>query len=132
MSNPNIYTKDESHPIPDLDVCDVETELKNGGANLVIVIASPLKNDQRSRLRFMRKMDNYLGYITSETFARHYGKPSPEKTSITIRYHPDTDPSMIKLFNDCHGWVEDNSAILILKPLACDNQTPQTKTELRA
>jgi hypothetical protein len=113
----SIYIKDESHPIPDVDVCDVEIELLNGSADLVVVIASPLQNDRRSCLRLMRKMDNYLGYVTSETFAQHHGKPTPEKTRVTVRYHPDTSQDMIRLLNDCHGWIEDSGATLILKSL---------------
>jgi hypothetical protein len=125
MNDNDIYIKNESHPIPDVDTCDIEAEYKNGGANLIIVIASPLQNDRRSCLRLMRKIDNYLGYITSETFARHYGKPFPERINITVRYHPDTSQDMIKLLNDCHGWIEDNGATLILKSLQHQPPTSQ-------
>ena len=121
MNEDGIYSFDDSHPIPNLDVCDIEVERKGGGADLIVIIASPMANDMKSRKRLMKKLDNYLGYITSETFATRYGAPSRATTSITVRYHPDTDAGIKELLNECSGWVEDNGATLRLKPLEPKN-----------
>jgi predicted RNA binding protein YcfA (HicA-like mRNA interferase family) len=117
MSNDEIYAKDDQHPIPDVEVCDIEAEMKNGGADLVIVIASPMQNDQRSRMRLIKKIENYLGYIRSATFTSHYKAATPATTTVTVRYHPGTEMGIQKLLKECHGWVEDNGAKLVLKPI---------------
>lgn len=103
------YEKDESHPIPDVDVCDVELRLKEGGGKLVLVIASPMRNDPRSRSRLLRKMENYLRYVTSDEFEQRYGGPQTSRI-IAVHFHPDTDPAARRLIADCKPWVEDNGA----------------------
>jgi len=119
MNEMEIFGKDGSHPIPELDVCDIEAKLKSGGAELVVVIASPMADDLRSRKRLMRKLENYLGYIRSEPFAAQYGAAPP--VSVIVRYHPDISEGILDLLNQCHGWVEDSGATLVLTPLVLKN-----------
>ena len=117
MNDDEIYANDDAHPIPAVDVCDIEAGLKTGGADLVIVIASPMEDDMRSRMRLMKKFEYYLGYIRSEAFAAQYGVPAPPTTTITVRYHPSTSTGIQQLLGECRGWVEDSGATLLLKPL---------------
>ena len=115
--NENDYAPDEMHPIPSVDACDIEAARTDGGADLVIVIAAPIANDQRSRLRLMKKVENYLGYINSQSFAQRYGPPSPDRTGIIVRYHPHCAMGLIRLIEECRGWIEDNGAVLSLQPI---------------
>ncbi len=118
----DILADDVSHPIPQVDICDIHAVREGGGADLVIVIATPIKNDYRSRQRLMKKVENYLGYITSKAFAKEHGSPSRENTSIKVQIHPDSENEILVLLEQCRGWIEDNHARLEIKILA--NQPP--------
>lgn len=108
---------DPTHPIPQVGVCDVRGVRKAGGADLIVVVASPLQNDERSRRRVVQKVRNYLGYIASDEFAREHGQPSPENTAIIFHIHPESDPAALAFIEECHPWVSDNRANLVLKKL---------------
>ena len=84
----------------------------------MIVIASPMMDDQRSRERLIKKIENYLGFVRSEAFAHRYGPPTPKTVGIIVRYHPATEPGVLALVEKCRGWVEDNGATLYLRPTA--------------
>jgi hypothetical protein len=55
---------DVTHPIPNLEVIDIHATKKGGGADLVVIVASPLRADARSMFRLARKLDAYLQEIT--------------------------------------------------------------------
>jgi hypothetical protein len=59
-----ILAKDETHPIPDVDVCDIQGERKDGGRDLVIVVARPMKADERSQRRLVEKIRGYLAFLS--------------------------------------------------------------------
>jgi hypothetical protein len=120
----DIYADDFSHPIPQVSTCDVKGVRKSGGADLALVVAAPLKKDDRSRSRLLKKIENYLGYVRSEDFARECGSPSPENTSITVQIHPDSDEEVFILLDESRGWIHDNHARLEIKRRA--NQPVQT------
>jgi hypothetical protein len=54
---------DPSHPIPSLTVVDVMTVKKTGGADLIIVVASPLMADARSQTRLLDKLLPRLSWL---------------------------------------------------------------------
>jgi hypothetical protein len=126
MRDERTYGDDSRHPIPRVDVCDVRGVRKGGGADLVVVIATPVKNDLRSRQRLTEKIRNYLGFIASDTFAAECGAPSPQNTSIAVHIHPGSDPEFFAFLEECRGWIEDNRARLEIKK--GPNQAPEPTT----
>ena len=106
---------DERHPIPKVDVCDVHGVRKGGGADMILIICTPMKSDVRSRERLMKKIELYLGFITSETFKAECGTATTDNTTITVHIHPDSDSGIFSLLDQCRGWVEDNGARLKIK-----------------
>ena len=109
---------DPNHPIPYLNVIDVSGYRKDGGANLSIVVASPLAADERSQTRLLDKIQGYLGHIQSQEFAHDAGTtPSPENTTITVLLHPATSDAIRDLLQRCHTWVNSHGAALVVRNL---------------
>lgn len=111
------FADDDSHPISCLTALDVFGVKKGGGADLVLVIASPLEADERSQRRLLQKIENYLGFISSEEFLAEAGPPSPANTKIIVKVHPDSDSAISELLDRCVGWVAENSASLVVEGL---------------
>jgi hypothetical protein len=109
-----MYERDESHPVPDLSVIDVNAVKEGGGANLYIVIAQPLRADRRSLERLMRKLEVYLGFVNSEQFKAESGIASAENTNIIVRIHPDSDAVAFDLLERNRQWVRSNNATLVV------------------
>ena len=103
---------DPDHPIPSLAVIDVATYKKGGGADLFIIVASPLAADQGSLTRLLDKIKGYLRHILSEEFRTEAGVPSPENTSIIVNLHSDSDRAAWDLVERSKAWVENNHASL--------------------
>jgi hypothetical protein len=109
-----IYAVDETHPIPDLGVVDVNTVKKTGGSDLFIVIAEPLTAEVRSLKRLMRKLEAYLEFLYTDAFRRESGTPTPENTKIIVKIHPDSDHAVFELLENNKGWVHNNNATLVI------------------
>jgi hypothetical protein len=103
---------DPEHPIPSLAVIDVATYKKEGGADLSIIIASPMAADQRSLTRLLDKIEGCLGHILSEQFRMEAGVPTPENTSVIVKVHPDSDRAVWDLIERSKAWAENNQASL--------------------
>jgi hypothetical protein len=108
---------DPDHPIPSLAVLDVVTILKGGGADLFIVVASPLAGDNRSLTRLRGKIEGYLRHIQSREFQAEAGVPSKSNTTIKVVLHPDSAPEVYDLIDRSRAWVEDNNASLKVEQL---------------
>lgn len=108
---------DPSHPIPSLAVLDVVTILKGGGADLFIVVASPLQADRRSLTRLRNKIEGYLQHIASHEFQAEAGVPSPGNTSIIVRLHPGSPSEAYDLLERSKSWVQANNVSLKVEPL---------------
>lgn len=111
-------TSDPTHPIPDLDAIDVLGLRNDGGADLVIVIATPLQNDERSQTRLLDKLEAYLRYIRSSKFIEEAGTPpNPQNTTIRVQLHRHSAPAIRSLLQRCHAWVNENGATLEVQDL---------------
>ena len=109
---------DPNHPIPYLRVIDVSGYRNDGGADLVIVVASPLLSDDRSKTRLLDKIEGYLGHIQSEEFAQDAGvAPTPGNTTIIVRLHPDSSDAIRELLASCDAWVNSHGAALLVTDL---------------
>ena len=121
MNESDLFEYDESHPLPDLSVVDVHGVRKGGGADLVIVVASPLEAEERSLRRLMRKIETYLGFIQSRQFREEAGQPSPDNTRIIVKIHRDSCPEAFELMRRSRDWVLDNEATLEIDPCLPEN-----------
>lgn len=108
---------DPDHPVPSLAVLDVAAISKTGGADLTIVIASPLAGDERSMRRLLDKIQGYLGHIQSPEFQDEAGAPNPGNTTITVLVHPDSSPEAFDLLERSGAWVLANQATLKIELL---------------
>jgi hypothetical protein len=108
---------DAAHPIPSVSVLDVVTILKGGGADLFIVVASPLAGDTRSLTRLRDKIEGYLRHIQSREFQVEAGAPTSSNTTIKVVLHPDSAPEAYELLSRSQSWVEANNASLKVEQL---------------
>jgi hypothetical protein len=106
VSTPEMQDYEPSSPIPRLSVIDVHGVRKSGGSDLLVVIASPLKNDDHSVKRLSQKLNNYIEAIASKGYAEKYGEPTPSNTSIVVDIHPDSDPEIFRLLEQYRPKVE--------------------------
>ena len=127
-ANADPLADDATHPIPEVGSLDIRAVKKTGGADLVVVVASPLQNDERSRRRIVQKVRNYLGYIVSKDFAKEHGQPTPESTTIIFQVHPESEPAALAFLEECRPWISDNHASLIVKKLANQPSQPTPPT----
>jgi len=103
---------DPDHPIPSTSALDVHAVKKGGGSDLVIIVASPLRADERSQHRLLDKIEIYLRYIRSPDYQSECGPPTSDRTSIIVHIHPDSDPLIFDLLDRCRPWVAENSCTL--------------------
>jgi hypothetical protein len=108
---------DPSHPIPALNAVDIQTVKIGGGSDLVIIVASPLRSDERSLRRLLSKIENYLGFLSSPECQAKAGVATPENTSIVVRIHPDSDEAAFELIERCKPWAIDNNVLLKMERL---------------
>lgn len=113
----NIYADDDSHAIPRLTELDLVGKKITAGADLIIVVSSPLGADERSQRRLLRKLENYLGFIESDEFSNEFGKPSPDTTSIIVKIHPQSHYAINVLIEKCKSWALEYNVTLIAEKL---------------
>jgi hypothetical protein len=99
--------EDQNHPIPRLDTLDVHVAT-NKGAYVAIIIATPLKDDERSRARLQEKVEVTLGYFQSAEYREKYGTPCRERSCIWIKVHCDSDAPMLDLVEHYRAQIEAN------------------------
>jgi hypothetical protein len=105
---------DESSPIPNLTVVDVNKIKKGGGADLYVVAASPIPGTKQELERLLQKVENYLAHINSDAFRSECGVPTAENTKIIVKLHPDSDPLARTLLEPDAEWIANNSATLVI------------------
>jgi hypothetical protein len=112
-------------------VIDVAAYRKEGGADLTIVVASPLADDPRSQTRLLDKIQGYLSHIQSDAFERDAGtKPSPANTTISVLIHPESAKPVRNLLERCRPWVHSNGATLVVQDLDVgEGATPNKSLE---
>ncbi len=108
---------DPSHPIPYPRVIDVAAIKKSGGANLRIIVASPLLGDPSSLTRLLDKIEGYLVHLLSVDFQSEAGLPTPDNTSITVALHPDSAAEVYDVLERSREWVRSNNATLVVENL---------------
>ena len=113
--DPSVTGDDPGHPIPYMSKLDLLAQRKTGGADLVIVIATPLKGDERSLRRLLHKIDTYLGFIGSPDYRRQFGTPSPASTRIVVTIDERSDPIVFDLLKRCEAWTLANHAALVVE-----------------
>lgn len=97
--------------------CYVNVVKKSGGADLVVVVAAPLADDERSLNRLMKKLEMYIRFMPSDEFRAESGVPSAANTHIKVNLHLDSSPVAKDLLFRCHDWVRANNATLEMESL---------------
>jgi hypothetical protein len=109
ITDPDLQA-DELHPIPNVELCDVHGERKDGGRDLVVVIGSPLKGDHRSQKRLIEKLKQYLAAIEA---LRDRGAGN---CRVIVKAHHDSDELIFSLLERSRVWVEhENVSLKIAK-----------------
>lgn len=108
---------DPNHPVPSIAVLDVVVFRKSGGAELTIVIATPLAADERSLKRLLDKIEGYLGHLQSSEFQAEAIAPHSGNTTINVLIHPASAPEVYDLLEDAKDWVLANHATLKVEDL---------------
>ena len=116
QSTMSLFDEDPTHPIPYLDRVDVMRSKKSGGADLAVIIATPLQADDRSRQRLLRKLENYVALIRSDDFQAEFGAPTVEHTSIVVVINRDSDPSMFELLEHRRAPIAEAGIALVVEP----------------
>jgi uncharacterized protein YtpQ (UPF0354 family) len=99
---------DDEHPIPALDVIDIEARRDDGTSRFVIVIATPLSPDPRSVFRLFRKIDLLLNHFAATNRVR-------EKTELEINIHAGSDPAIFALLAALPSYVASRGATLFVQ-----------------
>ena len=108
---------DPAHPIPSVTALDIHAVKKNGGSDLVIIIASPLGGDERSQHRLLEKISLYLKFVSTEEYRAQCGVATPENTSIIVRIHQGSDPIVFALLSRYEPLVHEHGVTLLVTPL---------------
>jgi hypothetical protein len=101
-----------AHPIPFMDALDVMSITIGGGADLFIVVASPLMDDQQSQKRLLDKLENYLHFIGSAEFQTQAGPASASNTQVIVKLHPSSASGIYDLLKRSETWVLAGGATL--------------------
>jgi hypothetical protein len=96
---------DFDHPIRQVEVVDVKSDLAGGGAYYGLVIASPLFGDDRSQKRLLSKIEAYIGDFHSEQSIGRNGRPTPERCKIVVGIHPGSAAVVFELLERCRPWA---------------------------
>ena len=107
-----MFEDDEHHPVPSVDGLDLVAARRDGGAHLVIVVAGPLQEDERSQRRLLTKLSNYLNFVNSDEFQQEFGSPDPSKVTIDVKIDAGSDPAVFAMLGRCVSPVSENNASL--------------------
>ncbi len=115
METKELYEMDNEHPIPDVDVVDINTAKVGGGSDLFIVVATALSGDRRSLERLLRKIERYLEFIRTDEFRAESGAPTIENTNIIVKIPSTSASAVFDLLERSRPWVTDNGATLVVE-----------------
>jgi len=99
-------------------VIDVNVVKTGGGADLLIVVASPLGQDEYSLSRLLRKIEAYLEFTNSEDFIAESGLATPGNTRVVVKLHPGSSPLARELIHRNAGWALNNGVSLVTEELS--------------
>jgi hypothetical protein len=107
-----MFEDDEHHPVPSVDKLDLVAARRDGGAHLVIIVAGPLQEDERSQRRLLTKLNNYVMFVNSDEFQQEFGSPDPSKVTIDVKIDTGSDPAVFAMLGRCASPVSENNASL--------------------
>jgi len=117
MTDPGgkLYDDDAAHPIPTLGSLDMVGRRRDGGVDLMVVVSGPLRADERSQRRLLRKIELYLGFIASPDFSADFGPPDPGTTAVVVVIDGQSDDAIFQLLGRCEPWVREGKATLVVE-----------------
>ncbi len=90
---------------------------------MYLIVATPLRGEERDLQRLMAKLENYLTFLQSPSCVAEAGFATKESTRIVAKVHPESSPYVFELLHRNETWVANNGATLVIEPL--ENQTTQ-------
>lgn len=109
-----MFEPDESDPIPNVGVIDINKVKRDGGSDLYIIVATPISGTARELERLLKKLENYLVFLQSEQFRIESGEPTADNTRVVVKLHPNSHPTARDLLERNSGWVTNNGATLVV------------------
>jgi hypothetical protein len=103
---------DESHAIAHLGTIDVRQNFSGGIIAYGIAAETPLRNDERTRKRLLKKMENYLLDYFSERDRRGMDDSNMPRAHIFVKIPLDSDAEIFDFLASCRPWLDDNHADL--------------------
>lgn len=95
---------DPAHPIPYVESLDYVAPSKNGGIDLVFVIGSPLRADERSIKRMARKLETYADFIK-----RQRALCGSKAFRLIVGIHAGSDEQSRACLRQHARWFSDNN-----------------------
>lgn len=78
----------------------------------MVVVASPMRADDRSRARLTAKVKGYLGALEAL-----HATGTAERSSVVVKIHKASDPAVFSLLDGMRSWVEEYGASLVVEPI---------------
>ena len=110
--NFTIEQDDESHPVAHLATIDVRQNCSGGIIAYGIAATTPLRDDERTRKRILKKMENYLRDYLSEAEGRGTDVSKLPRAHIFVKIPFDSDAGIFDFLDRCRPWLDDNHADL--------------------
>jgi len=110
-----------NHPIPSLNSLDIVAMKKEGGADLIVIIADPLDGGEFSQNRLLTKLQNYFGFINSSSYQLQASvKPNPSNTKVVVKIHPKSSNIYADLLDRYKPWAIENNCSLEMQVLVTE------------
>ena len=110
-----------NHPIPSLNSLDIVAMKKEGGADLIVIIADPLDGGEFSQNRLLTKLQNYFGFINSSSYQLQASvKPNPSNTKVVVKIHPKSSNIYADLLDRYKPWAIENNCSLEMRVLVTE------------
>ena len=107
-SSEELFGDDPSHPIPYLGRIDTFVTTQEKTCYYGLVIASPLRDDYRSRRRLLKKIGDYVEDRHSSEARREFGVAASGNTKLSVLIHPGSDSTIFELLEQCRAALEES------------------------
>jgi len=101
--------------IYNLNNLDLLGKCNDGSVELYIISTGGLDDSPETQSALLDKIQNYLGYISSNEFKKEFGKLPAEKIHIIFQADEPLSPLYTELFAKIVPWVGANGALITLK-----------------
>ena len=94
--------------IYNVDQVDLMAERKDGGLDLFIISSGSIDDSPDTQKLLLDKVDNYLCYVNSKTFAAEFPKIKKNKVTIIFELAEPAPQLLLELCEKIVPWAKDN------------------------